>query len=106
MIQLLYGVFILGGAAVALFFFRYWRKSHDRLFAIMAIAFSLLTVERAVLAFVPPWYEGRHWIYLARLVAFVLIILGIIDKNRPLRKSPSASETRSETSRPEPTARP
>ena len=87
MIQVLYGAFILACATVALFFLRYWRTSRDRLFAIMALAFALLGVERAVLAFVPPWYEGRHWIFLARLVAFILIIVGIIDKNRPHRES-------------------
>ncbi len=76
------GAFSLGAAAVALFFLRFWRKSHDRLFAILSLAFALLALERTVLSFVPLEHEGRHWIYVARLVAFMLIIVGILDKNR------------------------
>lgn len=77
------GAFCMASAAVTLFFLRFWRTTRDRLFAILSLAFALLTLERAVLAFVPLEHEGRHWIYVARLVAFVLIIAGILDKNRP-----------------------
>jgi hypothetical protein len=79
------GAFMMASAAIALFFAQYWRRTHDRLFAILSLAFTLLVVERWVLAFVPPWYEGRHWIFLARLLAFALIIAGVIDKNRRRR---------------------
>jgi hypothetical protein len=34
------------------------------------------------LAFVDPGDELRHTLYLLRLLAFVLIIIGIVDKNR------------------------
>lgn len=79
------GAFCMAAAAVALFFLRFWRTSRDRLFAILSLAFALLALERTVLAFVSLEHEGRHWIYVARLVAFGLIILGILDKNRPPR---------------------
>ena len=75
------GAFTIASLAVALFFLQFWRKSGDRLFALLAWAFSLLALERAVLSFVPAEQEGRHWIYLARLIAFALIILGILQKN-------------------------
>jgi uncharacterized membrane protein HdeD (DUF308 family) len=87
----LLGAFALACAAVALFFFRYWRKTHERLFAILALAFTLLAMERTVLAFVPPDQESRHWIFLVRLSAFLLIIAGIIDKNRPRRRQKKPS---------------
>ena len=83
------GSFSVAAAAVALFFFRFWTKSRDRLFAILCLAFALLAVERTVLAFVALESEGRHWIYSARLIAFVLIILGVLDKNRPKRSAGS-----------------
>ncbi|MFO7178438.1 MAG: DUF5985 family protein [Pseudomonadota bacterium] len=83
----LLGATTLACAAVALFFFRYWRRSHDRLFAILAAAFGLLMLERIVLSSVPAQLEGRHWIYLVRLLAFVLIIAGVIDKNWPRRRA-------------------
>jgi uncharacterized membrane protein HdeD (DUF308 family) len=76
------GALMLACVASALFFFRFWQKSADRLFAILALAFLLIAVERTVLAFVPVEHEGRHLIFLVRLLAFVLIILGVIDKNR------------------------
>jgi hypothetical protein len=81
--EFLSGAFMLACAASALFFFRFWRKSGDRLFASLSLAFAMLAVERTVLAFVSLEFEGRHWIYLARLATFVLIIAGILDKNRP-----------------------
>lgn len=81
------GAFMFASAAAALFFYQFWRKSRDRLFAILAVAFLLIAVERTVLAFVSVELEGRHLIFVARLVAFVLIILAILDKNRrrPIR---------------------
>jgi hypothetical protein len=70
--------FLLGG----LFFLRFWKKTRDRLFAIFAIAFWVLTTERLLLAATRPEDEFRPYIYLVRLFAFVLIIIAIIDKNR------------------------
>lgn len=81
------GAYAMACVAIALFFTLYWRKTRDRLFAVFALAFLLFALERVVLAFVPADQEGRHWIFLARLVGFVLIILGVVDKNRPRRKA-------------------
>jgi hypothetical protein len=80
--QFLSGAYMMSCIAVAMFFFRYWRTARERLFAILAIAFLLLAFERAVLAFSPPELEGRHFVFLARLTAFLVIIAGIVDKNR------------------------
>lgn len=79
------GAFMLASAAIALFFYRYWQRSRDRLFVVFALAFALLALERTVLAFFPAYLDGRHFIFVARLLAFVLIIYGIVDKNRPRR---------------------
>ncbi len=77
------GAFVVASGAIAFFYWRYWRRTGDRLFAILAGAFLLLLVERAVLAFLPPVYEGRHIIFLVRLLAFAVIIVGVVDKNWP-----------------------
>jgi hypothetical protein len=72
----------LSGVA-ALSFARFWRISGDRFFAFFACAFALFAVNRIVLLTVNQ--EDRAWVYVIRLVAFVLILGAIVDKNRPRR---------------------
>ena len=69
--------------AVGLLFLRLWRDSGDRLFAMFGAAFWVLSLNWIALAIVTPEAESRHVFYLIRLVAFMLIILAIVDKNRP-----------------------
>jgi hypothetical protein len=82
LIQYLHGAITICLLLSGLFFLRFWKKTRDRLFAIFAIAFWVLTVERVLLAMTRPEDEFRPYIYLVRLFAFVLIIVAIIDKNR------------------------
>lgn len=79
--------FLHGGTAVncaviGLFFLRFWTRSRDRLFLWFAGAFLILAVERTVLGVLPWMTEWREYVYLLRLLAFCLIIYGIVDKNR------------------------
>lgn len=76
------GALLLGYAVIGLFFLRFWKKSGDRLFGIFAIAFWVLMIERFLLLMVHASHEDRFYIYSVRLVAFLLIIMAIIDKNR------------------------
>jgi hypothetical protein len=84
------GAIAMGCAAVGLFYFRFWRRLGDRLFAFFAASFWLLGIERVLLAAVPVADEHRPYVYLIRLVAFVLIIVGIFDKNRARERSGTA----------------
>ncbi len=68
--------------ACALFFLRFWKQSKDRLFAFFSLAFSLMAVNAVAAALLDASDERRHFIYVARLVAFLLIIYAIWDKNR------------------------
>jgi len=70
---------------VAVCFTRFWRQTTDRLFGLFALAFTLFGVNLVLLAAINPAHESRHLIYLLRLAAFLVIILAIIDKNRPRR---------------------
>lgn len=75
----------MGALASGLFFFKFWRKSLDRLFLIFGISFWIMTVERFLLAFHLPYAaeaEETAPIYLLRLSAFVMILIAIWDKNR------------------------
>jgi hypothetical protein len=72
----------MGCAVAGMFFLRFWRRTHDRLFAIFAAAFWLLGMNWMLLA-LTHWDEPTTaWLYVIRLVAFVLILVGIADKNR------------------------
>jgi hypothetical protein len=83
---------IMGATAMAcaiagLFFFRFWRETGDRLFAIFAVAFWLFGMTRIVLALLPDSSEHEIYVYLVRLAVFALILLAVLDKNRPRTKA-------------------
>jgi hypothetical protein len=63
-------------------FLTYWRDSRDRLFVFFAVAFWVLALQWTLVAAIDPSDEHRHLFYLPRLIAFAMIALGIVDKNR------------------------
>lgn len=66
----------------ATIFVRYWRESRDTLFALFAVAFTLLGLSWALLSILNPDGDGSPYIYGLRLVAFLLLIAAVIQKNR------------------------
>jgi type II secretory pathway component PulM len=88
----LWGALAMASVAIAAFFARFWRESRDRLFLFFFLAFLFLALNWIGLAVVPRESESRHQVFVLRLVAFGLIIAGIVDKNRRGRaKRPSSS---------------
>lgn len=79
---LIAGALAAGYAVAGLFFLRFWSRTGDRLFAMFAAAFWLLAVQRVATIVTFSWLEDSTWLYSLRLVAFVLILVAIIDKNR------------------------
>ena len=78
----LMGAIAMGSWIAALFFLRFWRDTHDRLFAIFAISFLLLGGSRLGLVLSNRELEWQtHWSWV-RFAAFLLILLAIVDKNR------------------------
>ena len=77
------GIFACAAGAIAVAFARFWRRSGDRFFLWFTIAFALLAIERfgAVAANVDP-EASAPLAYVLRLLAFLLIIVGIVEKNR------------------------
>lgn len=82
MIEFLDGASCLACAAIALFFLRFWRLSGDRLLLLFGLAFVVLAVNRIGLAVFDQSGEAGTFVYLARAVAFALIVVAIVDKNR------------------------
>lgn len=76
------GLIVALALVAALVFLRFWRQSRDRLFGFFAGAFVLYGLNHLVLTFNPRDSEIRPYLYLIRLAAFLLIIVGILDKNR------------------------
>lgn len=79
LVQFLSGVLVTAYAVAGLFFLRFWRETRDRLFGHFALAFFLLSIQRILIAFAQPATP----VYLVRLVAFLLILWAVIEKNRP-----------------------
>lgn len=67
---------------VSLFFLRFYIRSRDRLFICFSCAFFMLGVERVFISFNGISDEQTNGVIIIRLVAFILILLAIIDKNR------------------------
>jgi hypothetical protein len=74
------GAIAAGYAVAGVFFLRFWRDTRDRLFALFALAFFVLAVNRVVGALLPA--PDRDPVYWVRFAAFAVILLAIVDKNR------------------------
>lgn len=90
---ILAGALTMGFVIAGLFFLRFWRQTRDRLFALFALSFFVMALNRLVLSILwahspggvrGPWHDRMYWV---RLVAFLLILLAILDKNRSPRPS-------------------
>ncbi|CAA9333083.1 MAG: hypothetical protein AVDCRST_MAG89-2233 [uncultured Gemmatimonadetes bacterium] len=82
MVQLISGALVAGYLVAALFFLRFRRETGDRLFLAFAVAFAILAGQRLALALIPSSNRSDTIIYGLRLLAFVLILAAIVDKNR------------------------
>lgn len=85
LLDFLAGVVTMGYAIAALFFARFWHQSRDGLFLSFAIAFLLMGVVQALLSLANIPAEERSWVYLLRLLAFLIIMAAILRKNLTLR---------------------
>lgn len=95
------GATMTAALVIALLFFGYWRQTRDRLLLLFAGGFLVFAVSRLILAFLEEDDEGRVFVYTLRLLAFVLILAAIIDKNRrPPEPAHAADNGRRHPTRP------
>jgi hypothetical protein len=80
--QFLAGVLAMGYAVVSLYFLKFWRQTRDRLFAYFSAAFILLLIQRIALSAMATTPENAVGFYVIRLIAFALIAVAVIDKNK------------------------
>jgi hypothetical protein len=76
------GMLAAGYLAAGLFFLKFWTRTNDRLFGFFAAAFGLLFLQRIALTLASDLIADTAWYYLVRLLAFALIAVAIVDKNR------------------------
>lgn len=77
----------MGYLVAAIFFLKFYRTTKDRLFAFFATAFGLLSAQRVALGLTTKTVEDTVLIYVIRLIAFLIILYAIIDKNMQSKKS-------------------
>jgi hypothetical protein len=88
MIGFLAGAVTMAYLVSAAFFFRFWRRTRDRLFLAFASAFVLFGINQALADFLQVVFEPSSFIYTLRVLGFVLILAAILDKNLAPRRKP------------------
>jgi hypothetical protein len=83
--------FLAGGLTACyllatVFFFRFWRTTRDRLFFSFALAFGLLAVEQIVRLILGVSVERGNYVYILRIIGFLIILYAIIEKNLFMRR--------------------
>ncbi|MEJ7596616.1 MAG: DUF5985 family protein [Kofleriaceae bacterium] len=76
----LYGTLTALSFVAGLFFVRYWRMTRDRFFVFLVITFWALAAHWASIAGGTDEHAVSY--YLPRLGAFLVLLIGIADKNR------------------------
>ncbi|MGH9523173.1 MAG: DUF5985 family protein [Terriglobales bacterium] len=84
--QFLWGMLTMATLIAGLFFLRYWKLTGERLFAFFSLAFAVMAVSWIGLAAVDPALKLGQYMYLIRLLAYIILIIGIIDKNSRERR--------------------
>jgi len=78
----LLGVIVTASLTAGGYFLKFWRRTHDQLFLAFAAAFIIEGLNRIGFLFVEQPNEGSPIIYTVRFLAFLLIIIAIVKKNR------------------------
>ena len=76
------GLIMMGTLVTGLFFWKFWKKTYDKLFLFFSYAFFLMSFERLLLGYLGGANEVSPLIYLIRLGAYSLIIIAIYRKNK------------------------
>jgi uncharacterized membrane protein len=77
----LVGVISTASVTAGLFFLKFWRDTRDSFFLAFSASFMIEGLNRFTVLLLPRPNEGSPWIYLVRLLAFLLILFAILRKN-------------------------
>lgn len=82
MSQMLTGAIVMASFVAGLFFFRYWRSTRDRFFLYFALSFWIEAADRVAFGLLGPRSEFEPLFYGIRVLAYGLIVVAILQKNR------------------------
>ena len=74
------GALTLACVVAAVFFLRYWSATRDRFFLWFAAAFATFAANWVLIGF-EVGGEHTHFVFVVRLVGFLMIIAAIVGKN-------------------------
>lgn len=77
----LLGFVALSSLIAGAFFLKFWRATRDSFFLAFAAAFMIEGLNRCGILFLEKPNEGNPWVYLVRLLSFLLILWAILKKN-------------------------
>lgn len=77
----LLGVIATSSVTAGIFFLKFWKKTRDSLFLAFGLAFIVEGLNRCSVLFLAKPNEGSPYIYIVRLLAFLLILGAILHKN-------------------------
>lgn len=77
----LLGVIASASLTAGVFFVRFWKRTRDRLFLAFAVFFLVEAINRIVLLSFERPNEGSPWIYIIRLLALIILLAAILEKN-------------------------
>jgi hypothetical protein len=82
-----WGTLAMACLVAALLFLRQWRNTRDRLFLFFAAGFALMALQWTAASLAGTAEQSHSYLLLPRLLAFISIIIAVIDKNRRDRPS-------------------
>lgn len=82
MTNMLNGSIAMASFVIAMFFLHYWKRTKDRFFVLFCISFLIQSFNRVLLVELPEASESSALFCSIRLLAYLLILFAILDKNR------------------------
>ena len=82
LLAFLHGALTVACMAIGVVFLRFWRVSRDRFFVFFAAAFWAFALGGALRTIFAADSEHGYLVFLPRLLAFLIILSAILDKNR------------------------
>ncbi len=86
-IDFIRGASLMAELGIAVSYYKNWKVTEDGLFGFFSLAFFFLALSHLAVLFYGETGEFGPYAYLLRMIAFILIIMGIVGKNLPKRSS-------------------